>query len=951
MTSQKGDQETLRELSNLNPEACLNAIAGELKTRLNCETACILLWREVWGEEGNYEDRVLVTRYHSGMPESLLERNPVDPSDGEPVPEGRRPRKGYELYEYGEGITGGYIFESRQTIRAIIDLTGREVYDHQAKCAVTRSDINWRNMEEFGKASRCKDFKSLLGLPLLIKNQPIGVVKLINKLDDEKENELAEDGFSPTDLDRVRSFLSTIELVIESKTNEKQIQSLLAISQKVISADFKYDDLLQEIATSCAQTLNLRMCTIRLSDRGQLTFKANSFEPNQDGFAGTAQICDLVVDTKNAITFKCEGFCNFDDPDETYELLPPEAFGREVNSLIAVPVIYQEKAIGVIECYTFLAREFSTQDVNAVRAYASNLVATLFQRNRTKAAIASLVQSFSLLSSPEDVYTAMMGLVQEYLETRTVSLWEKQTIKEGFQFQLAQASERFASEYKSSKIQSLSDSSLTAKVANSNQIEHFNQKSLATQPLEHQKFIAEKGLHSLTIVPITIGGQAHAVIDVFYDHDRNLFREEADFLRLLAAKAASAIWSKKLTRSFQEISDTIVAEAEISLVLEKIAEIARGLLYAEPVILFQFDFGRGEFKPPKWSGELYKAIGMYAGKGKDNDFVNLMLNRSELYLESTAEYERFCLKGTVRPSKKDDFWHREKLESMAAIRLEDRQNQPVGVMFVNYRKPFIFDPLTKQVIKVFALQAASAMVRAGFPQMRNQELMALSLDQMLTDLLNDSASLIDAVNVPLLEYRDELETAESLVPRDGVQERIDAGLGFLGGFRDLHQKFMDFRTQAVVIPNYADFNLNNLVHAVLAFFEGRLGDVGIRIQPGYQKMANCVGYGSLVQEMLRQLILICLDAKPSNPSTLQINTFNAGKAAAIGIRLAEVGITEQDLDSILNRPLFVPERKGTPTRLGFCQEIARNHYGEVSVSLNRGRLTCRASIPLGPFAR
>src|SRR5581483_5347950 len=240
-------------------------------------------------------------------------------------------------------------------------------------------------------------------------------------------------------------------------------------------------------------------------------------------------------------------------------------------------------------------------------------------------------------------------------------------------------------------------------------------------------------LRSMTIVPITIGQQANEVIDVFYDYEKRLFTEEEDFLRLLAGKAATAIWNTKITRSFKAVSDALLNEQDIEAVLKKITEIAREELYAEPVILFQYDPARKEFiLPPIFSDNLHVKKGMYLGiQEKQPDFVTLMIDQPEpLYLVDEEEYREFCQQ-TNRDWRKDDFWFREKICSLAAIRLQDSRKRPVGVMFINYRAPFKFDPLIRKMIEVFASQASSAIVNARFKKMRNHELLGLSIDKMI----------------------------------------------------------------------------------------------------------------------------------------------------------------------------------------------------------------------------
>jgi hypothetical protein len=252
----KTDQERLRDLSNLPPDDFLSRIAEELQGRPKCETVCILLWYEVLNNRprdagknnGHAKPEALVTRYQAGLPERLLGPSKKDPkkdtkteTDADP----NSPRDYSEIYFFGQGITGGYIFKDRKNIRAKIAWEPRLIFDEASQEAISVADINWSNMERFRRESKYKNFKSLLGLPLLVKGQQIGVLKLINKLASDSDT-LAEDGFTNDDLEKVKNFLSTIELVIETKMNEKQTKSLLKITEQITSADFNFGNLLQK---------------------------------------------------------------------------------------------------------------------------------------------------------------------------------------------------------------------------------------------------------------------------------------------------------------------------------------------------------------------------------------------------------------------------------------------------------------------------------------------------------------------------------------------------------------------------------------------------------------------------------------------------------------------------------------------------------------------------------
>lgn len=932
---QKSDQETLRELSNLAPHESLKRIAAVLRFRFNCETACILVWHELWPKDrkvrkgGRKPNEVLITEYDEGMPESLGQQEPHS-----------------EIYGFGEGITGGYIFEQQRAIRARIDLAAHKIYDDETGAEVKVEGTKWGNMERFGRESKYGDFKSLLGLPLIVKNQWIGVVKLINKLDES--GSLAADGFTPKDLERLKNFLLTIELVIETKTNEKQTENLFKINQRVTSADFNYGQLLQEIARSCADTLNLRICVIRLLDHGRLQIQGNSLGLAKNGAFEGYEISEQVLQKKSELKLTGDELRTFINSLPTDNVKTGKVFGPQgydIKSFLAVRVIYQEKAIGVIECYTFLAHDFSNHEINTVRAYGT-LVATLFQRNRIKDAIAGLVQSFSLLSSPGAVYGKVMDLIQQYLGTSAISIWERNPTPDGFVFELARASDWFLEKYQRHEIQTLTESSLTAKVANANKTRHFTWANLRKESLEHRKFVDENNLKSVTIVPITIGGQANAVIDVFYDEDRKLLKEEADFLNLLAGKAAAAIWNKKLTLSFKAISDVLLSAPDIGTVLERIANVAREVLYADLVILFRYDSARREFLRPKWSGLVFTPKGIYKGeKEKQTDFVNLMLGEEKpLYLVGMDAYKRFCQdKGTVRPWRLEDFWHREGISSMAAVRLDDSRGRPTGVMFFNYRSEFNFDDSTKQVIESFASQAAFAMVSAGFKGMRNQELLS---EQMTVGLLDQLAACIDSLNFALARVNEGRETNPNSVNPDHLLDLVNQR----DVLRLLNDRVIYYRNHFTLDSDFDHRNVNDLIENTLAVFSNRFDASGLTHEFYPQEDLPKKFCDSLqIPGMFYQLISILLDTKSSNRGHLTITT-GQPEPASIDVEMTLTGgrVGDEELQSILSQPIFGSGKDNLPKpgRFEFCEVLAQSHRGHIEIRRDPDGLYFKVNLPL-----
>jgi GAF domain-containing protein len=912
---EKSDQETLRELSNLAPNDCLNRIAEELRRRLNCETACILLWYEAWPaerrlrKEGKEEGQLLITEYDNGMPERLQQRE--DHS---------------EIYRYGEGITGGYIFEQQKSIRARIYVGENRIVDDEAQCEVRIKDTNWHNMQRFAEESKYKDFRSLLGLPLLVKSRRIGVVKLINKLY-EKDDTLHQDGFSHLDLERVKTFLSTIELVIENKTNEGQNESLFQINQKVTGADFNYDELLQEVARSCADTLNFRICIIKLVEHKKLTIKGNSHGPSESqSFVGSS-LSEQVLQTRSEVIRAGDAFHALLKSLSIAGVDISEFQAYGINSFLGVPVIYQERVVGVIECYRFLPHDWSSQNIAGVRAY-GNVVAALFQRNRMKDALAGLVESFSLLGSSEDVYERVIRLIQDFLDTENISLWEKKVTPKGFEFLLSKRGGSFPRKYAERGLETLTESSLTARVAHTNEIRHLTRVDLENEQLEHRSFISENNLQSLTIVPISIGGQTNAVIHVFYDEDKTLLKEESDFLHLLAARAAAAIWIKRLTLSFKAISDVTFGAPSVGSVLKRIADVARAELYSDLVIVFHYDVARRKLSPPTWSGSLEFIRDIDEGlQETDRDFVNLMLGEKKpLYLEGIEAYKEFCQhKGTVRPWQPEDFWHREHIQSMAAVRLDDGRKNPVGVVFFNYRSPFKFGDSTRRIIESFASQAASAIViaSASFKGMRHQELLT---EQIAVKLLDRLGKIISVRTLSEDDGQEESGTSADA----SVENTREAETQMM---RDLYDEVKFYRHHFTVESDFEFIDIHQTIETALAFFTTSIQTTGLRIDHNNQPELPLFCDSKQLLGMLYLLITILLEAKSSTTDALKIRAnFNKSKDSII-IRLALVGgrVSNEELENILTQPLFGSgsDDRTLTGRLEFCEILAQSHGGYV----------------------
>ncbi len=188
---------------------------------------------------------------------------------------------------------------------------------------------------------------------------------------------------------------------------------------------------------------------------------------------------------------------------------------------------------------------------------------------------------------------------------------------------------------------------------------------------------------------------------------------------------------------FKEIAEKISSKAGVTEILQQIADSASIVLDANPIVLFQFDRHKGSLTPPPlFAGQLlhakdYAETFVFTG----DTFAERILSGGEsIYFESEADIDSHSFMAAGReedlPGRpKVRFHHRERIKSMAALVLK-ADDEPVGLMFVNYREPQSFTAESKKLMDTFASYAAVAIKNSRLIErlrqlaIRNAELIA-----------------------------------------------------------------------------------------------------------------------------------------------------------------------------------------------------------------------------------
>lgn len=210
-------------------------------------------------------------------------------------------------------------------------------------------------------------FEAFLALPILSKDEIVGVMNVHNK----KEHEYPEDQINL--IFTISKYLgSAIRNAIayeEVNKKAKQLDLLSEVSRTIVS-DYYLKEILQLIVTMTAQVMDSKICSIMLLDdkKQELVIAATqSLSPDyvsKPNLKLGQSISGKVVAERKPISV-------LDVTKEPGYMFPQIARKEGVISMIGVPMMIKDRVIGVINSYTQKEHKFSQEEIDILQAIAN----------------------------------------------------------------------------------------------------------------------------------------------------------------------------------------------------------------------------------------------------------------------------------------------------------------------------------------------------------------------------------------------------------------------------------------------------------------------------------------------------------------------------------------------------------------------------------------------------
>jgi signal transduction protein with GAF and PtsI domain len=247
----------------------------------------------------------------------------------------------------GEGITG---WVARERTRVVIPSNAND--DPRFKF--------FHNLPE-------DRYQAFVSVPIMAKNEVVGVINVQHKRPRRyRPDELA---LLSTIANQVGGAIENARLYAEMKRKAVQVDTLSQVSETVASNRL-LQDILQLIVTVTAQMLNSKICSIMLLDpesdelRIMATQSLSEQYRRKPNLKVGQSISGRAVQERRPIIV----------PDVTKErdYMYPEIARKEgLCSLVSVPMLIRDRAVGVINSYTSVPHTFTAEEIKVLQAVAN----------------------------------------------------------------------------------------------------------------------------------------------------------------------------------------------------------------------------------------------------------------------------------------------------------------------------------------------------------------------------------------------------------------------------------------------------------------------------------------------------------------------------------------------------------------------------------------------------
>ncbi|MBN1869341.1 MAG: GAF domain-containing protein [Candidatus Omnitrophica bacterium] len=254
-------------------------------------------------------------------------------------------------------------------------------------------------------------YEAFLSVPIIHKNKAIGVVNVQHK----KAHEYAPDAINLISLivKQISGVIEHARLYEGMKQKALQFDSLVKVSRSITSENY-IDEILNLIVVVTAEMLNSKICSIMLLDekREELFIKASqslSIEyQKKPNVKAHGSVAGDAIKTKKPVTV-------YDVRTEQKYGFRDLAVRENLTSMLSVPMVVKDKAIGVVNIYTKEPHTFTDEEIDVLQMVANQAAIAVENTHLMKEALKAkeALETRKLIERAKGILMRLSGLNEE----------------------------------------------------------------------------------------------------------------------------------------------------------------------------------------------------------------------------------------------------------------------------------------------------------------------------------------------------------------------------------------------------------------------------------------------------------------------------------------------------------------------------------------------------------
>jgi len=435
---------------------------------------------------------------------------------------------------------------------------------------------------------------------------------------------------------------------------------------------------------------------------------------------------------------------------------------EKVQSQLSVPLIYSGTVLGVISYFSARKGHFNDLKSQYIFKLASRSI-EVFLRLKLASAVSNLVIPYSMYDH-DRIYESTCESIRKYYACRAMAIWEGN--EEGNHIYRAIYVTEKSGLRQRPDLMRLHD--LTADVSSYAEPRIVIPGEDNSRPANSLEVYVKDAFDSMIYVPLGKNRGVSRFITLFSKVRLEcLFPEDKTFLSQISAKFNLSLNYADLFEFFDKItSESYNRPKEV--ILEEFTQYIKKISGADILLLFLYDPGQRKFVgsiTPKGNLQDDRLLGrLNVAEIEPNDFSYSIIENDTQWLENEEQYRNYRRnlaewKGWGVFEK--DFWYRERIKSLAAVRVEFK-NIPLGVLFFNFREEQQF----------FDTRPGGAKRRKAHPE-----------NQPLINLLSNLIGRVIKISNTLEEERlfMERKTTETF-----MMARSEVAIGMIHNIKGIH---------------------------------------------------------------------------------------------------------------------------------------------------------------------